>query len=548
MSKHRGGRGRSTRRDFVKGVGATALLLGAPLPRRVFARSLAAGATEERTLFFNFSHLNNRDTTHFLHLAGRRYRLTKVEDRPDILDFERRRNEFLRQVPDKSITHLAPAVVSPIDIVTLAYTTADHDPGAGTWSMTLMYFHTPLGGFSHAYGKAREATPAGPLPLSGKRRRYGLRPALTEQDLMEEQAMVDVSSHAEALIGLHPDILSIEPNSGAHIQNNYVSPDSNTQNLAFQLDKFYGPAVPQGTPNMGVTPWATLVPMINEQTGKPFKLSDGSLNMYTPDWDPSIEELTKPGVVELHPMVKRDESLGVDLTGYNLNDPNNTVPFEKITGKVWARHDGIPTHDQGVERVAGSGPKVAFTYENPEIGLRAWDPDHTVLQDNRIQVTMNNVSNWYLRWLGVWVQFLDPNGNVIDASLLPPDTYPAEPGPYPRKETDISNALFLGVVPNASSILGIPAWPGKFAPVINIPNTAQTMRLFYTGIGQSGSRPKEPQGIYGAGIAMTVTFNYAVVGLFMAAGVSTSTQRSSSPSASAAVPSPRRCRPSSGRD
>ena len=518
MSQRRGGRGH-TRRDFVKGAGATALLLGAPMPRGLFARSSSAAGTEQRTLFFNFSRLKNHDTTHFLHLNGRRYRLTKTEERPDVLEFERRRNEFLRQVPDAAITHHVQGALAPIDVISLAYTSADHDP-KGPWTMTLFYFHNPQDGVSHAYAKARELTPSGPLPLSGKRRRYGVPAALTLQDFLEEQVMVDSSSHAEALIGLHPDILSIEPRSGAHIQANYVAPGNDAYNLGQQLDTFYGPALPEGAPNMGITPWATLVPM-KDEGGNQLKLSDGVLNMYTPDWDPSIDQLTAPAVQTLHPSIKNDDSLGVDLTGYNLNDPNETVPLQMLEGKIWARHDGITNHDQGVERLKGTGPSVAFTYENPEIGLRAWEPDHTVLADNRVQVTLNNCSNWYFRWLGVWAQFLDQNDAPILASALPSDTYPAGPGPYPRKTgEDVSDALFLGVVPNAASILGIPAWPGKFAPTVNIPTSAARMRLFYTGIGQSGSLPQDPTDIYGAGIAMTVAFNYAITGLFMAAGVS----------------------------
>jgi hypothetical protein len=100
----RGKRGESTRRDFVKRTGATALLLGT-LPRGVLGAGRSDAGTEERTLFFNFSHLGSRPTTHFLYVTGRKYRLTKVEDRPDVLAFERRRNEFLRSVPDDQITH-----------------------------------------------------------------------------------------------------------------------------------------------------------------------------------------------------------------------------------------------------------------------------------------------------------------------------------------------------------------------------------------------------------------------------------------------------------
>jgi hypothetical protein len=532
MSKRRGARGpgrpraaiwESTRREFVKGAGATALLLGA-LPRGVFGAGRAGAGIEQRTLFFNFSHLRNSEATHFLYLAGRKYRMTKVRERPDVLAFERLRNEFLFSVPDDQITHHIQGVLIPLEIITLGYTTIDENVnGDGKWAMTSMYFHIPTPAASHAYAKARELTPLGPLPLSGKRKRYKLRAALTEQDLREEQALFDPNSHAEALVGLHPDILSVEPNSGAHILANYVSLDSNTQFLGGLLPSM-GPATPAGTNNMGLTPWATLQPLLDDK-GMPFKKSDGILNQYYPDWDPSIDQLTAPGVQDINPLVKNDESLGTDITGYNLNDPTNPVPQAQLNGKLWGSHDGIPTVNS-IDRLPGSGPTVTLKEVNTEIGLRVWDPTHTTLPDGRVQITLDNTSNWYLRWLGLWVQFLDPNDVVIPASQLPDDTYPVpagsslQPGPYPRVNTDVSDALFLGAVSNALAIAGIPVYPGKFAPVVNIPKTAATMRVLYTGIGQSGSNPQDPTGIYGAGIAMTVAFNYGLVGLFMAAGVS----------------------------
>ena len=75
----------------------------------------------------------------------------------------------------------------------------------------------------------------------------------------------------------------------------------------------------------GATPWATLVPLINDQTQQPYKKSDGMLNQYYPDWDPQVDENMAPAVGGIHPFVKNDTSLGVDVTPFNLNDPNNPL-------------------------------------------------------------------------------------------------------------------------------------------------------------------------------------------------------------------------------
>ena len=142
------------------------------------------------------------------------------------------------------------------------------------------------------------------------------------------------------------------------------------------------------------------------------------------------------------------------------------------------------------------------------------------LDDGRIQVTIDGVANWFLRWLGMWVQFVDQNGNVLQSSSLPGDTLADQAVAHPSG-LDKADALFVGVLAPPSTIVGIPVYPGHFSPVVKIPTGAATMRVFYGGLGQSGSLPDDPAGIIGPGLGMTIAVNYALVGLFMAAGVST---------------------------
>lgn len=521
----------STRREFVKRVSAAAMALGVPPLFGQTSREeivLSEGNRRGRTLFFNFSHMQGTDTEHFLYMAGRKYRLSRIAENPKVLAQERSKNEFLRTLHDEHITHHVRGVQVP-DGVTLAYSTCSENttpgsPGFGTWAMTAMHFHFPQSAVSHAYAKARERTPSGPLPLSGKRRRYGVRPATTEQDFLDEMVFVDFNSHAEAMVGLHPDILSLEPMSGANIINNYVGPSSDTQALASDLEEM-GPAVPESMTSVnGAQPWATLDLLgIDPNTSQPFKKTDGKLNQYQPDWNSTVDGDVTTALGGIHPTVRGDTTLGVDVTGLNLNDNvNNPVPPEQLTGRLWARHDGTPTVEVAVGAAGGTGPVVTFTNQGAETGLKVTEPKITILPDGRVQVTLDNVSNWFLRWLGMWVQFVKIDGTVIPAADLPPDTYPKEPGPYPRSGVDDPNLLFLGVVAPAFTIMAIPVYPGSFSPTINIPTSAHTMRILYTGFGLSGSAiSDQPSDIYTPGCLMTMAFNYGVVGLFMAAGTST---------------------------
>ena len=513
------------RREFIKRIGVAAAALGLPPSLSAGAASHAVATHAKSpghrktkvTLFFNLSHLRHVNTTHHLFMGGRKHELERVDDKPQILRQARHTNAFLRHVGDEHITHHAKNVEIASDMVTLAYLTCNEDATTGTWEMTSMHFNIPPGAFAYAYAQAREFTPDGPLPLSAKRRFYRAPAATTQSDLEDESVLIDFNSHAEALVGLHPDLVSIDPDSAAHIQCNYVSQDSNTQFLAALLQTL-GPAAPQGTSASGLTAWATLLPLVDAETGQPIKKSDGKLNQYYPDWSVEVEQNMAQAVSTVHPFVKNDQTLGFDVTGLNLNDPTQPIPPGELKGKKWAVHDGIPTVLRSPDDVSGVAPKVVFTNQSVETGLRIGQPDTQVLADGRVQVTLDNVSNWFLRYLAMWVQFLGPDGSVVPASEIPSDTFSASRERSLDKPDDV--LFFLGVVPPAFAVCGIPVEPGAFSPTIKIPKQAQTMRIFYSGLGLSGSVPADPAGIVGVGIGMTVAFNYGVVGLFMAAGAS----------------------------
>ena len=483
------------------------------------------------TLFFNLSHFGDIETDHHLYLAGRKYTLARVQDAPGVLAAHRRSNAFLRAVPDHKITHQATGVLAPLFTVALGYATCNENPDLGTWEMTGMCVHIPGDMHARAYAEARMLTPTGPLPLSPKRRMYGAPAATSLRDLQEETLLIDPTSFAEALVAVHPDIASMEPSTAAHLRTNYVSGNSDVMFLGLFVLPNKGPAAPPGVTNItGTDPWGTLTPLLDERQSppQPYKKSDGKLNQYYPECAPDVEEHFVSAIGAIHPLVRDDASLGLDVTPFNLNDDARQPPAEQMTGKLWARHDGKPTVDVTLDRsnaragvaTTASSAQLVFTHQSAETGLDVDNPSFAVLSDGRAQVTLDNVSNWFLRWLGVWVQFFDGNENAILASALPNDTYPLSPGPYPRAG-DQSSAIFLGVQSPAFTLLGIPIQPGAFSAKVNMPLNAQRMRVMYTGLGLSGSALQDEGDIYEAGIWMTVAFNYAMVGLFMACGVST---------------------------
>lgn len=514
---------RFSRRRFLRRTAAAGLLMGlSPELTKPQAQN-----NSSRTLFFNLAHEDslyssnsNQQKQYFFTIAGSTYQLKRLGPHSDVLARARASNAFLSAVPVSQITHYLDDLVLPTEITPLGYLYSVIDQEAGTWSMSGIVQELLPDSIGPAYQHAREITPDGPLPLSVKRQFYGIDAAVTVQDLADEFVLIDYTDMARTLIGVQPDLLCANPPAAEDIAVNYININAGTLFLAHLIEDL-GPAMPQDTPSQRNTNgWATLIPL-KQDDGTPFKMLDG-LNQYFPDWSPAIDAQMAGSVSILVPQVKNDTSLGANITGLSpdSNASSNSSIQQELTGKIWYRHDGTTAVDHGaVPYINSAAPKWDFHQKNGETGLQVRQPTVNVLPDDKVQITFDNVANWFFRYLGIYVQFVDQYGNVIPAANLPPDTLPDHPGGSPG--LDRGNALFAGIVPPVFSVAGIPVYPpGEFSFVVNRPPQASTINLFYGGLGFSGSAIG-PERLTDVGLGFTTSVNFGVVALFMAAGVST---------------------------
>jgi hypothetical protein len=516
-------RSRFSRRKFLGQTAGTGLLLRlAPN----LGKAQSEGVNAPRTLFFNLAReqsLAGEESyarqRHFFNIGGQSYTLKQVTQRPGVLAQARGHNAFLRAVPDDQITHYIDNFAVTSDITPLGYLGSTIDEAAGTWSMSSVVQYLSPSAVSKAYGHARHLKPEGPLPLSAKREFYGIEAAFTAHDLADELALIDYTDAARTLIALQPDMLCANPAGAEEIAVSYISANSGTRFLAGILER-QGPAKPQESPGqLNSNGWATLIPL-NQDDGTPFKMTDG-LNQYFPDWNDQVDRQVGSSVRALSQQVKNDPDLGADITSLVSNDGTfatlDETLLQELTGKVWYRHDGVTAVDHGSDPSGNSlAPKWVFAQQNGETGLAVTQPQVEFLPGDRVRITLNNVSNWFLRYLGIYLQFIDRDGRVIPRSDLPPDTVPNH-----SDVLDRGNAVFLGIVPPVFSIAGVPVYPpGSFSGVVNVPPAAATINGFYAGMGGSGSL-RGPEKITDVGIGMTSAINYGLVGIFMAAGVST---------------------------
>ena len=520
-----------TRREFLRYSAAAGALAGSSPFMATWANELSKSGRharrcfERHTLFFNFAHEPDAVTARYFLVAGkRRYRLRPVKKHAAVLSYARKRNRFLRQVPDEAFTHVVSNAAFSADSVQLCYVIKDPDTTAGTWSMSSMFFQLPSSAVSQAYKRAVGRLGAERLPLSAKRQLYGIGPAMAARDLLEEEALKDCSDHATAIIAVHPELLSAEPNSAVDVQKNFIASNGATFALSIELQEV-GPAQPQVTPNESNSGgWATLTP-ITDDDEQPFINQNGNnkgLIQYHPDWNPQIATFAGAAVIGVMNPVKNDPTLGGDVTGL---DPS--APGTDLAGRIWQRHDGFTTVDQSPVAMDASEDALQYTLttQNFQSGYRCTG-SASAQSDGTIQATLT-VTNWYVRWLGVYLLFLDANDNPLDASGLPvttPSDY--DPGDS-RAELASEKALFGLLLGPEFTLLGIPIENATATLTFDIPEGVSKVRVFASGPSLFLLAPPDPDdpSTWGdplPGFICTALLNYGLPILLMAAGASDS--------------------------
>jgi hypothetical protein len=501
-------KGISRRQLLGYGAGA-GMLLGFPGKWRGCGGGEPNGS-ESRTLFFNLAHEDFNATTHHLVVGRNKYQLVKVKENPRVLAKARRTNRFLRGVPDDQVTHHVENVELNLNKTQLSYVISSQNLASGTWNMSSMYLLTPSTAVAaaHALGKSRP-NPAGPL-LSMKRKKYGHRPATTAEDLMEEQALLDPTDHATTLIGMHPEVLSVEPTSCAYIQTHHIATSPFTEDVSDDITQL-GPAQPQvtqGQPNDPTVGWATLVPMTDEN-GVPLKNTTGRNNKglihYNAEWNSDVAQDAAQAIAGVTQSTKDDTVLGADVTAALGGGGQQT-----FGGTIWHRRDGIPNIDQSPGG-AQAAPSMKYTLTNatPSNGFRC-TATVTEGQGGSVPVTLN-LENWYLRWLGVWVQFYDAQGNVVPVQNLPPSLTQQGNG------VNTENAVYFGFVGPEFVMYAVPVSEAKSTVKFDFPiGVASSAKILASGLGFG---PHTFQDTEPVGIALTSIFNLIIPTILLGMGL-----------------------------
>jgi hypothetical protein len=451
---------------------------------------------EARTYYFNLSGAHP-DADYFLVAGTVHHKL--VQATPAHLSAVRLQ---IPTLPANGVTHVAEQIPMSAHSPQMCYVKGVHGPGPGDWQMHNIMYHIPAQGAAGAALARNSCKAAGDL----QRQAFAACPdstaglealiaGATNCDPPAFDNYKDYFDHAVALVSNHPEIGSFDAASLAYIQQNIICQDPAVFNLAVSLVR-QGPATATGG-------WATLVPFIDPDTGKP-KLDANGQQLCTVIHSPTTLNLAGIAIQSVLPKVKDDPQLGVNITSLST-DQHNTA----LQGKMWTVRNGTPTAPG-----AGTASSRLFT-RNPLADASATfaskdvstGPGFAITDFVAVGRTVSfTVSNWYLRYLGLYARFLDGKGAPIPLSALSV----ADQFPYAALNGTYDG--FISMINQELVVLAIPVQQDQQGFTITVPEGAATVRILAGGLG-TGSKlyPSTTD----PGAIMTVALDLALPGLFL---------------------------------
>lgn len=532
-----------SRREFLKTTAAGALLLGSglaqALPGGLDAKSKEAAGRrrgqnrEIRELIFDLSTMDTRRHRLVLVAGTRRYRLRRT--RRAVFRRLRRRHPVLGFLPFAKATHWVQAGL-PADAIQYCYVqriprdslprrnSRSHcctSPGR-SWDLVLQFMHVPAAAQRAAWDRIQGQLGADELPpVPGKWQQYGVTgdDLAAFDDPVGADVLKDSNDTASTMLSLHPEMISGDPTTYAYIQQQIIGPQQQTADLG-QLIGVLGPIEPQQSWTSCDSPfepnkngYGTNVPVCNPDTGMQALNSQGQLQ-YVPVYADSTNEVAQAAITPALQSLKADPTLGV----------NDTQSPDQADGVMYRYAEGVPTSDQTVDGL-GAGSGLSYTtkdyapgqgYSAEVLSVEAGSSGSGV----EAIVTVL-VKNWYVRTLGLFVRYLDGDGNVLSVDEVTDDIGSEIEAAFPLQQEvggfwNTADDFFLDVLPPEKEFLAIPTGTPQKTLAIPVPSTAVAFDLLASGMGNTPANANPYNGTTPPGATMTGLFNLSLPSLFLA--------------------------------
>jgi len=266
-----------------------------------------------------------------------------------------------------------------------------------------------------------------------------------------------------------------------------------------------------------------------DQNGNPLPVPSATVGnqKYIAMNSPTTLQLTGAAIRSVLRTLKNDHVLGANITGLQpdagtADAPGNT----QLKGKLWAVRNGTPTRTASTLSAG-----TASALSTRKTGLRSSSlavagatsfaardcSSFFGYEINSITGTTGRTvsfqaQNSFVRYLGLYIRFLDGAGNPITyaslSSTVQNQFNSTHSGTYD---------CFLGIVTQELVLFGVPLWTYSTTYTFTLPDNAVSFKILAGGIGIG--EIKYPETLNPAA-ALTAVFDYVIPTIFMAMGAS----------------------------
>ena len=373
----------------------------------------------------------------------------------------------LREVPDEHLTH---------------YTKVVQMPTAGVSRVHIKHSAHHIAGINAA-AVASHAAIFVPTPPDER---------VAAGYSAERQETISNVTTAKALAFHHPDLITQQPNIASIILG-YMNGNPFIANQFEQLGTLIRQMGKPATGRSG-TGWAELVP-------------------FTPEANPETGVSGKKTFF-LNPRQDYMTAAGPTLTNLLLLIKNNMA----LQGKKWAAQNGTAVvaaaQASPQAKAARSGDRERIAMVETATTTDDWRPalTHTGRVDG-LQVELADINpatqqfsiiftDYYIRYLGLYIRFFDAAGNTIDLKSIewtPDGANGITSTSYLIREVlgpviEYDDLQFIGYMSGATTILGAPIIKGYEKIAITMPPNAVAAEVMGSGLGFAGpdTWPKTP--------------------------------------------------------